>query len=296
MRPALIFTLLLSLPLFAADLKVKTIKRMTTAGFVPPLQVKPEQTVYVHDMVQREEFVGYVDSFPGPKGQEPHMAVITHCDTGLAYEIDLDSREFRELKVPKYPTREHFETQVAKARKEEERHTKASTVDTGETRDFYGHTAKHLITNIKRTTGQVVSENAVDGWYIDFPQPGCAPEYLRWNRGHEVELANLAFLVPNTTDRPVEIARISPGSALAMSSGPKFIYTGFLPIGLAIQQKSVLHQAVFFNSDKKPSEVVTASEVAEFAEGPLDPALFEVPAGFKKVKHLYEHIKKEHER
>ena len=35
-------------------------------------------------------------------------------------------------------------------------------------------------------------------------------------------------------------------------------------------------------------------KVLDFSEDPLDPALFEVPADFKKVKELYQHKKSSH--
>jgi hypothetical protein len=286
-----ILILLASSCLFATDMKVKTAKRATAAGFLPAVPVKPETTLYVHDMMQREEFVGYVEGFQGPKGQEPHMAVITHCDTGIGYEIDLDGQEFREFKISRYPTREQFDKQVTTARKDEEKHTKASTFDTNETKDFYGHTAKHLVTTISRTTNFAVSENAVDGWYLDLPQPGCAPEYLRWNRGHESAPANLAVLVPVSGDRRAQVVRADP-SRLPGLPQPPFIYTGFEPAGFAIQQKSTLRQTLKLdNGDKESTESVIAQEVTEFSEAPLDPALFEVPVGFKKVNKLYQHIK-----
>jgi hypothetical protein len=283
--------LLLSAALLASDLKVKTAKASSSTGFLPALPVRPEATLYVHGTVQREEFVGYVDGFQGPKGQEPHMAVITHCDTGIEYQLDLDSQEYREFKIPKYPSHEQFDKQVAQARKDEEKHTKASTVDTNETREFFGRMARHLITSITKTTNIADSENTIDGWYLDVPQPGCAPEYLRWNRGHEATSAHLALLVPVSGSRRSEVMRVDP-NRLTAPSGDSFIYTGFEPSGFAIHRKSILHQTLkMSNGDKESTDTTIAQEVLEFSEAPLDPALFEVPVEFKKVGKLYQHLK-----
>jgi hypothetical protein len=288
-----ILVLLLSATsLFAADLKVKITKAATSAGFLPAFPVRPETTLYVHDTVQREEFVGYVDGFQGPRGLEPHMAVITHCDSGIAYEIDLDAREYREHKIPKYPSREKFEKQVAQARKEEQNDTKANTVDAHETRDFFGHTARHLITTIKKSTGNVESENTVDGWYVDLPQPGCAPEYTRWNQGHEATVARVAVLVPVGRDGPAQLGRIDP-NRLPLTPSPSFVYTGFEPSGFAIERKSVWHQTLKLSGDKESTDSTMVQRVLEFSESPLDPALFEVPAGFKRVNKLYSKLKEQ---
>jgi hypothetical protein len=290
MKHALVL-LLCATSLLAADLKVKTVKASAATGLLPAVPVQPETTLYVHGTVQREEFVGYLDGYQGPKGREPHMAVITHCDTGTAYEIDVDAQEYREFKIPKYPDQEKFEKQVAQARKDEEKHTKATTVDTGEIRDFYGHPAKHLITTITKRTADHYSEKTVDGWYLDLPQPGCAPEYLRRNRGREAMQAQLAVLVPNSGNLPTKVMRVDPSRTL---SSPTFVYTGFEPPGFAIERKSILHQTLTFNGVEESSNSIISQRIVEYAEASLDPMLFEVPAGFKKVDRLYKHVKEKH--
>src|SRR6185437_6153250 len=94
-RTILIFLLAPAMLAGAADLKVTTIRSaprgarlvVDRGDVLPP----SKETIYVHDKVQREEFVGFVEApLNHGGGPAPHMAVITHCDTGVVDQLDLD--------------------------------------------------------------------------------------------------------------------------------------------------------------------------------------------------------------
>jgi hypothetical protein len=200
-----------------ADLKVTMLKDSD-----PPDQAQPagssatlpadsdSVTIYVHGAAQRVEFFGPIPwiqrshmliTLAGVPQRRPHIAVITHCDTGQVDELYLDTHTYIEFKAPKYLVEKDFLKLAEKARTELEKHTTTTTTDTGESKDFFGHRAHHKVTTLmQKTAGNRISSSVlhgktvttevtyyrdiqyhetIDGWYIDLPQPGCAPEYLR---------------------------------------------------------------------------------------------------------------------
>ena len=283
-KSALILVLIAVTSLLAADTKVRTVQGISTKGLLFGNPPPPEVTVYVHDMAQRVEFVGYVADFIGPRKQPaPHTAVITHCDTGMVYQLDLDGQEYREFKLTRFPSEDEFAKQRAREQKDDEKSAQGSTVDTGETKDFHGHLAKHLITTIKGKNRELSYGEVVDGWYLDLPRPGCAPEYFR-RAPTSMETSIGVLFVGSTLP--------SPGTPLEPRSvRSAFIYTAFLPGGLAAQQTSTQHQTIKIRGQKSDNAVLAERKIVEFSEAPLDPALFEVPPGFKKVRDLYQHKK-----
>jgi hypothetical protein len=292
---ALILALISAASLVAADLKVKTIRRVSGAGHVLGSQLPPEVTIYVHDMAQRVESFGFGPDYVGPRQQmAPHTAVITRCDTGMVYQLDLNNQEYVESKLAKSPSQEQFAKQMAQEQKEDQKHAQSSTVDTGETKNFYGHIAKHVVTTIKGKDKERAYEEVVDGWYLDLPQPGCTPEYLRQYAGH-METADVWTARPRSSpyDQYSQLAPPVPGVLRPplVHSGMQssFVYNWFIPGGLTIQQTSTQHQTVNVDGRKRINEMLTEERVVEFSEAPLDPSLFEVPPGFKKVHELYQH-------
>lgn len=288
-----ILLLFLTTALLAQDLKVR-IETHETNSALPHPSVSDE-TIYVHGTIERTEFLGYTDYVDGrPDQPPPHMAVISHCDTGVSYELDLDHHEYREVKLPKYMGVKEFNEQVELARRQAEGNIKSTTTDTGETRDFHGRNAKHLITKMTLKSDYAHGDETIDGWYLDLPQPGCSPEYLRWGKARPLRGrwmpgdgigigGSLAIVGPDIIDVVT--------TASAPKTPIKFIYSGFIPGGLAIRSKSVVHETLMIQGRKREDNSSIEKEVLEFSEGPLDPALFEIPAGFTKVDHLYKHMK-----
>ena len=316
-----------------------------------------EQVIYVAGSSQRVEFVGLPGGLVGDFVDQPfgkrrmgayqmlqsHTAVITHCDTGVIDELDLDNHEYREFKMPRYPDEKNFLKLVDRARKALKGKLRVDTVDTGETRVFFGHTARHLITTIRETRNTyhdlpteypfsiaykaLVKEKivtVVDGWYLDQPQPGCAPDFLRRNLAQAVTLqrggSGFHFysnsFPPDHLNEPLlphwdRYLAYSPGSLWQSSDSfpyglrgvtwvesppdgfeTRLVYTGYMPSGLAVEQKTtsseILPATRRFPEEKRDG-VPVRLKLTEFSESPLDPALFEVPPGFKKVKTLYQH-------
>jgi hypothetical protein len=275
-RLALIFAVVPAASVFAADLKVKTIQHVSsTKPQMIGSQPAPEMTLYVHDMAQRVESVGYAPDFAGPRKEPPpHTAIIARCDKGMIYQLDLDSQEYIEAKLDKFPSLHQFAKIAGKELAAKQENFDFSTVDTGETKDFYGHIAKHLVTTIKGEGNEIV----VDGWYLDIPDPGCAPAYMR--QRHVRMRVSVPEYVPG--DAGIHMYQVTP---------PTFVYNWVLPDGLATQQTSTQLETSYIYGRKRVNEMLNEQEIVEFSEAPVDPSLFEVPPGFKKV-HDLDHGKK----
>jgi hypothetical protein len=276
-----------------------------------PASENARLTLYVHDVAQRVEFVGPVPGIqpnyiltkiPLPAGflrAGPHIAVITHCDTGIVDELNLDTHTYTEFKEPKYLDEKNFLKLAEKAKKGSEKAITATTQDTGEAREFFGHIARHKVTTIMQNTqGSRVSsfefqnrtahtqityykeiqyQETIDGWYIDLPEPGCAPEYLRkglatpatFSRdcgddgqtqcaplaGGDVRTSSDVQLRtwsgfraysplpgPSDTSIPLGLRAITVDDYTLRSSSSFvetfLVYTGFAPLGLAVSQKT----------------------------------------------------------
>jgi hypothetical protein len=321
-----------------------------------PANSKDSVTIYVQGASQRVEFQGiiapqpqwrfrHLQQFLDLQPAAPRIAVITHCDTGIIDELNLDYGTYREFKGPRYPSEEKFRKMVEDARKTTEKLMLTSTADTGESRDFFGHITRHKVTTItQKHAGRRVSSNqihkgvvyteiaaykeidyqeTIDGWYVDLPQPGCAPNYVRAgvaapasfvhscdgyncdelpesdSRGvGGVELngwKNFFYaypFMPGPEDasvplgiRGVTLFQTGPNSTVSENS--YLIYTGFLPSGLPVAQKTSGEITLFKTShgkSRKEMETPWGYAVTEYSESPLDPALFTVPPGFKKMK------------
>ena len=146
-------------------------------------------------------------------------------------------------------------------------------VDTGEQKEMFGHIARHLITKEKRIggPGNCYGGNTgseIDGWYID-------PEMLPLPQRPKAEVAShlVTFSVGGSggghcSDK-VEVHR----------TGPR---TGF-PL-----KETTTWPGKDGQSGNAPKAYSTTTEVVGFSEAPLNQALFEVPADFKKVKEIIE--------
>ncbi|HWX55337.1 MAG TPA: hypothetical protein VN176_12165 [Verrucomicrobiae bacterium] len=278
---------------FAADTKIKILEHPSGAGAAsggPPLEI----TVYVHGHVQRVDYVGYPVSFTGPRKEPaPHTAFIIRCDAHIAYEIDFNHREYRKYWLDKFPSQDRLEKAMTQDQKDNRQFRQINTVDTGETKDFYGHVAKHVVTIIKGTATHPYEE-VVDGWYLDIPDPGCAPEYLRERHVHmeTVEATNSGapgFIYSHADGVPSDISAGAEGFPLVVL-GPipqglhfRLWYNWLLPSGLPVQVTSTapvgLATQMTSTSDQPVERIVV-----EFSEAPIDPSLFELPPGFKKVR------------
>jgi hypothetical protein len=130
--------------------------------------------------------------------------------------------------------------------------------DTGERKQMFGYTARHIITKEKRVPGpgscSQSSELDTDGWYID------SSVLPAWRRPLS---SVVSFVVGGNCVDKIEVHR----------SGVK---VGF-PMKLT---------STFLQPGSNLPATFNTLEVVEFSEAPLDPTLFVVPPDFRKVSEL----------
>jgi hypothetical protein len=211
---------------------------------------------------------GTVDVRPGPR-----LASITRCDLEQSLDLNLEDREYVVYPHPQPLTRiasaganlsvpQKTDSTAPTVRVE------TTTVDTGERKELFGHQARHVITTWKQTplagSHAGPQELVTDGWYIDLDTSITCD--LKWPGGK--------------------------GSHAHLRSGPalekyEFIDKGNAETGLAVERK-ISSRSTFTAPDGTKTETAYTSElkIIELTEGTLDPTLFEIPPGFRKVEDI----------
>ncbi|MGA2095729.1 MAG: hypothetical protein ABSH39_05475 [Candidatus Acidiferrum sp.] len=230
-----------------------------------------EMTTYFRGDARRQETSNVTDSRYGPR-----LAFIERCDLGQIFELNLDQRQYDSYPYPPpLPTKE----QMAKWGPKEQEYVppgpptsriEVTTKDTGERTDFFGHQARHVIVTSKETplagSHRYAQESVTEGWYIDLKTDiSCEP----WWR---------------TRERQKGFSYLSAGNA---PERVEFVSIGTPEAGCEVESKTTV-KSLYVSNDGKTREEVSKSrvKVLDFAEGPVDPANFEVPAGFKKVQRI----------
>ena len=246
-----------------------------------------ERTVYIQGDHKREEFrngMGHNKADGSEQWIEgPRLAMITRCDLGQIFELNLDSAQYEAAPYPPKPlTKEEIEARGLKSQLKIPQisfppkptvRVETKTTDTGERKEMFGHIARHVITTIKYTPlaggRSEPRETVIDGWYIDTNFNLQLPCDRRWPEGTR----DHAFMSVMVGNQPPE--------------WPEFIQIGKPETGSAVQTVStttITHTLP--DGTKKQRESKYESLTTDLKEGPLNPALFEVPAGFKRVEHI----------
>ncbi len=235
----------------AADLKVKI--RTTVNGDTE------YETIYIKGERRRTDYLN-----------DRRMARILYCDARKAFMVDLDLGEYSEISWPWLPSPEELQ----KIMREQEGGAPAKPqgtsarsygqmVDTGERREFFGRVARRMITERKHPAWKgppsqphrEVVEDATEAWYIHLPiTQNCEPAYL--------------------LEAAIGDSGVGVGAQLHLSDFPvKFTSTTRYKL---------------FGADGSVREVTARfeREVIELSEDTLDPALFDVPVGFRKVRRI----------
>jgi hypothetical protein len=199
----------------------------------------------------------------------PHLATIFQCDLHRVLELDLQDHEYtlRELDDQGWP-------QGAKPIPISTRASggtltiNVETIDTGERRQIFGRTARHIIRREKRIAGPGAcgrsGESESDGWYTD------------------LEERNGCITTPKARTG-VAIAELITGGSACMDK-IEVHATGTGVMGFPLKLTTTSRDAtVPPDGTRKEIAETFENEVTELSEEPLDPALFELPAGFTQV-------------
>jgi hypothetical protein len=126
------------------------------------------------------------------------------------------------------------------------------SVDTGERRQFERYTARHVKVKIRFEPSPGASTPAsveeTDGWYIDLPGFGCQEQASSG-------FARLSIFSANRQDRF------------------QIKWLGKAPRGYPIEETSVITEA--------GKRTISKVELLEISEAPLNPSIFELPAGYR---------------
>ncbi|HEV7675436.1 MAG TPA: hypothetical protein VGQ12_12970 [Candidatus Angelobacter sp.] len=148
-------------------------------------------------------------------------------------------------------------------------------VDTGERKELFGHTARHIITREKRVAGPGAcskpSLSETDGWYIE---GSVMPEW------HQQKKNSFGVVLA---------AEISAGSNdKCFNKMDKIeVYRSGVETGFPVKITTTLTSEVT-QPDGNPRTLSSTwgSEVVELKEGPLELTLFDVPKDFTRVESL----------
>lgn len=251
------------------DLKITT--RHTFAGH------STESTEYIKADRKRSEYRNEYGYGGKPGGSStyvvgPRLAGITRCDLGQYLELNLDAREYTSHQLPKWPSLEELKARAAKAPRPAQPpkptvRVETATLDTGERREIFGYTARHVIT----TTKQVALEGAAsqpneqvhDGWYVDLDtRISCDPHYP--SGGH----ASLAGFVGKIETYD-------------------FKHSGARETGYPVELKTTFRGTITLPDGKTREHTSwTELKIVELSTEPLDASLFKVPPEFRKVDHI----------
>lgn len=238
----------------ASDLKIA--ERSTTRG-IP----SRTSTTYISGRRTRSESRTF-NMFPAWRGGPTvfsyghRTAAIYQCDARRDIFLDLDSHEYTSIEIDEQgrpagprPMGTPMPLQPSGATLT----VNIEDIDTGERKVMFGYAARHIIRTERHVPGpgaiSLAQESKRDGWYIDLDMPeGCPPR----NR-----FAGAFVLVSSSMDGRIDKIEIH--------------HTGVTEAGYPLEV-----------TDSPFSK----TEVTELRTAPLDPALFELPAGFKQVQQL----------
>lgn len=275
MRFPPLLLLLLGIPL--AQTPYATGIKMTVRNTLGPT-LTTERTTYFEADRKREEWrssEGGKDFWGSPTiTYGPHAAMITRCDLGKEFMLNLDAHEYSAIPYPP----KFFAEALAKAKAQPRPATspqppkptvriETTTVDTGEREQIFGRTARHMMITQKYIplagSAEIAQESVTDAWYIDLDtQLSCDFKFPPGTRAHSF-------------------------GATSKSEVPEFVDSGESPKGFSVAQTTRITSSLK-SPDGSTQQHTSQSEmsVVDFVNGPLDPALFEIPAGFKLVDNV----------
>lgn len=216
----------------------------------------------------------------------PRLVSITRCDLGQSFELSLDTREYTSGPYrPKPLTKEEIarrgiQVPATYVSDKPTLRIEVTTTDSGERREIFGHTARHVITIRKQIPleGSVSEpqESVTDAWYIDpnsnsidlRQRLSCDRKWPEGRQGHAYGYVRAAG-----GNRPID--------------KPEFVTIGEPETGFALQSTMTSKNAYTLkDGTTKQSASKFVTQVTQLDDGPLDPALFEIPPGFKQVDHI----------
>jgi hypothetical protein len=281
--------------LASADLKIRTVQRNSGS----PVEMNPrteERIVYIQGNrtrteERREQRNALWSGGPRVTFYEPRRALIESCedDTKRAFSLNLDDRTYAPIVLGRKLTAEEItalKDRVPKAGTPTRPTVlhETTTRDTGERKQSFGYTARHVITTFKiiplEGTNVMAMETVTDGWYIDLDAHiSCDPGQQALREGTTYAVAQLLVdaVPPSQTTAPVS------------ASDPNLVQTRYIgkpETGFPIWVRTTMRYSLPARESKSEQLTTTEIEVTELSAKPLDPGLFEVPRDFRSVTRI----------
>jgi len=228
------------------DIAIKT--RRTSGDWLSQVN-----TLYLKGARQRTETV-----IEKMAGADPiNWAVIQQCDEKRIFNLNQRDKLYASSEI------EDWSERLRKARPVNMTQRSGAqvmmtidSIDTGERRQFEHYTARHVKVKIRFEPSPGASTPAsveeTDGWYIDLPGLGCQEQ-----ASSGIGFARLAVSTGNRQDR-LQIK-----------------WLGKAPRGYPIEETSLTTEA--------GNKTISKVELMEISEAPLNPSIFELPAGYRRA-------------
>jgi hypothetical protein len=193
---------------------------------------------------------------------EYFKGALQRCDSSPAYTtvLDFDRRrqfnwrtDLRQYQILEWPPETRLDASGPLIVIER------ATTDTGERKQFFGRTARHMVTRVTRAEAP---ETVIDAWYL------AAPGLPLSKSGAG---GSFAILTASPANQPFAPPRL------------EFRQTGPATEGLPVWQR-VAFTLVGPDGARHTSEAIT--EVTELVQSPLPDSLFRPPEGYRQVTAL----------
>ena len=265
-RSLLFVSVALSAAMASSDLTVKSVTRIeenrpNSSGALAKSRTVHLENLFVQGYKLRRESLDSAE--PGLQDfsfGQPRLITIDRCDEGLEFLVNPVTHQYIRQKTKPAHHRTFLHRGASSSAGEHvpspTTYTSLSseTHDTGETRQMFGLTARHFITRTTRmpTGGSGPQEDVADGWFV---KKSIFPRGCGPVARGTVGLSDL------------ESAR---------------------PLGLPVQVKYQSNSPV---AEPAQQRRVLETDVIELSEQAIDSRLFEVPRGYKRVRHFREDAK-----
>jgi len=267
-RPLLFVSVALSAAMASSDMTVKTVtsvedNRPRSAGGLAKSRTIHLETLFVQGNKLRRESLDPAE--PGLQDfsfAQPRLITIDRCDKGLQFLVNPITHQYIRHKTRASHHRvfvhrhRSTSTKAAKPAAPDTRtysSLSSETEDTGETREMFGLTARHFIT---RTTRMSIG-----------------------GAGTQEDIADGWFV-----KKAIIPSGCGPGAAgLSQVDAAR-------PLGLPVQVKYQSSSLIAAPAQQQP---ILETDVIELSEQAVDSRLFEVPKGYKRVRHFRSESKPE---
>ena len=209
-------------------------------------------------------------------------ATIRRCDLGRLFDVNLGAREYVSMPLPEERlsrslTRMRMQSAKGVTPRAEPPTVLVETIthDTGERSQLFGHEARHVVTTRKETplVADAIEERetTTDGWYIDLDTATSCE--TSWRSGHFYAYG--------------QVVQGTGAGAPARHPVPTFKDVGTPERGFPLRLRSTSRSpSTLPDGTRRTFSHSWTLTVTELTAGPIDPALFEVPASFRHANRF----------